>query len=85
MATIRKRRLSPRARRALETISSVPRGAAEELLLLRGFKSEMLAELVHAGLATVVRDTVQAGAPTIRSSDTASRKTVERRSKSDAR
>jgi hypothetical protein len=66
MATIRKRRLSPQARRALVMISSIPRGAAEELLMLRGFKSETLAELVLAGLATVVTETVQAGAPTIK-------------------
>jgi len=66
MATIRKRRLSPQARRALEMISSIPSGTAEELLLLRGFKSETLAELVVAGLATVVTETVHTGAPTIK-------------------
>jgi hypothetical protein len=66
MATIRKRRLSLQARRALVMISSIPHGAAEELLMLRGFKSETLAELVLAGLATVVTETVHAGAPTIR-------------------
>ena len=66
MATIRKRRLSLQARRALVMISSIPRGAAEELLMLRGFKSETLAELVLAGLATVVTETVHVGAPTIK-------------------
>jgi hypothetical protein len=34
--------------------------------MLRGFKSETLAELVLAGLATVVTETVHAGAPTIK-------------------
>ena len=38
----------------------------EEFLTLRGFKHEMLAELVLAGLATVVTETVQVGTPTIK-------------------
>jgi hypothetical protein len=45
-------RLSPQARRALVEISSYPRGATEDFLTLCGFKREMLAGLVLAGLAT---------------------------------
>jgi hypothetical protein len=59
-------RLSPHARRALVEISSHPRGVAEEFLTVCGFKPDMLAELVLAGLVTVVTETVQAGAPTIK-------------------
>jgi hypothetical protein len=58
--------LSPHARRALVEISSHPRGVAEEFLTVCGFKREMLAELVVAGLITVAIETVQAGAPTIK-------------------
>jgi len=35
-------------------IGSHPRGATEKLLMFSGFKREMLAELVFAGLARVV-------------------------------
>jgi hypothetical protein len=60
------KRLGPQARRALIMIRSLPHGAPEELLLLSGFKPEMLAELVLAGLATAVTETVHAGVPTIK-------------------
>jgi hypothetical protein len=59
-------RLSPQARRALTEISSHPLGVAQEFLTVCGFKPEMLAELVLAGFVTVVIETVQAGAPTIK-------------------
>jgi len=62
----RKRRLSPRARKALTLLASSPSGAAEELLMMaHGFKREMLAGLVLAGLATVVTETAQTGTSTI--------------------
>ncbi len=61
-----KRHFSLQERRALEMLSGTPRGASEEFLMLSGFKREMLAELVLAGLATVVTETVHAGAPTIK-------------------
>ncbi len=59
-------RLTPERRRALELLASSPNGAAEELLMLSGFKRKMLAGLVLAGLATVATETVHAGAPTIK-------------------
>jgi hypothetical protein len=60
------RRLSPQARRALITLNAMPQGASEEFLTLSGFKREMLAELVLAGLATVVTETVQTSASPIK-------------------
>jgi hypothetical protein len=59
-------RLSPQARRALALLDGFQHGVAEEFLELSGFNSEMLAELVLAGLVTVVTETVQVGAPTIK-------------------
>jgi hypothetical protein len=63
----RTRRLSPNAHRALQFLAKRPHGANEELLVLgHGFKRQMLAGLVLAGLATVVTETVRAGGPTIK-------------------
>ena len=61
----RKRQLSTQARRAL-LLDGFQNGVAEEFLILSGFKREMLANLVLAGLITVVTETIQAGAPTIK-------------------
>jgi len=58
--------LSTQARRALELLDAFQHGVAEEFLILSGFKREMLANLVLAGLITVVTETIQAGAPTIK-------------------
>jgi hypothetical protein len=66
MATIRKRRLSPQQRRALTLLDSLTQGAAEEFLMLCGFKRETLAELVLAKLITVVTETIQTGTSTIK-------------------
>ena len=47
-----KRRLSPSARRALLLLATSPHGANEALLVLvHGFKRQILAGLVRAGLA----------------------------------
>jgi hypothetical protein len=47
-------------------IGSQANGVAEDFLTLSGFKPEMLAGLVLAGLVTVTTETVHAGAPTIK-------------------
>jgi len=48
-------------------LASAPRGISEEsLVVAHGFAAELLAELVLAGLATVVTETVRAGGPTIK-------------------
>jgi hypothetical protein len=61
------RRLGPKARKALTLLATHPAGAAEELLMIaHGFKREMLAELVLAGLATVVTETAQTGTATVK-------------------
>ena len=53
-------------RRALVLLASDQRGATEALMLADGFKRETLAGLVQAGLATVVTETMRAGAATIK-------------------
>jgi hypothetical protein len=58
-------RLSPQARRALELLDSFQQGAAEEFLMLCGFERETLANLVLAGLATVVTETIHSSTSTI--------------------
>jgi hypothetical protein len=59
-------RLSPKARKALSMLASSPGGAAEELVLIAyGFRREMLAGLVLAGLATVVTDILRSNEGTI--------------------
>jgi hypothetical protein len=47
----RKRRLSEKARRALEMLASNERGISEPLMLADGFPQRTLTGLVHAGLA----------------------------------
>jgi hypothetical protein len=60
-------RLSPYASRALLMIGSHPRGAIEKLLIMfSGFKREMLAELVFAGLVRVVTETAPTGTSVIK-------------------
>jgi hypothetical protein len=53
-------------RRALLLLASDERGATEALMLAHGFHREMLAGLVLAGLATVVTETMRAGATPIK-------------------
>jgi hypothetical protein len=60
----RKPLLSTQARRTLELLDGFEHGVAEEFLTLSGFKREMLANLVLAGLITVVTETIQAGTST---------------------
>ena len=66
MTTIRKRRLSPHPRRSLELLELLaisPCGATEALLVrAHGFNSDMITDLVRAGLATAERETTTAGA-----------------------
>jgi alkylhydroperoxidase family enzyme len=66
MTTIRKRRLSPHPRRALELLEMIaisPCGATEALLVrAHGFTSDMITDLVSAGLATTEREATNAGA-----------------------
>jgi hypothetical protein len=62
----RKRQLTTQARRILELLDSFQHGAAEEFLMLCGFKREMLANLVLAGLITVTTETIQTGTSTIK-------------------
>jgi hypothetical protein len=57
----RKRRLSPKARRALELLASNPQGTTEALLLAHGFSRRMLAGFLRSGLATWNYQTVIAG------------------------
>ena len=60
----RKHRLSPEERQALELLASDPQGATEELLVLaHGFDSDMIAGLVHSGLAR--RENMKAGSRAI--------------------
>jgi hypothetical protein len=61
----RKRRLSPKARYALELLAVDPRGLTESLLLTYGITRAMLANLVRAGLATAQRQRVRAGGKTM--------------------
>ena len=55
----------PQERRALTLLDSLRDGAAKEFLLLSEFKREMLAQLVLAGLVTVVTETIPTGTSTI--------------------
>ena len=61
----RKRRLSLKARQALELLAVDQRGLAEALLLTYGFTRDLLAGLVYTGLATAQRQTVKAGGKTM--------------------
>jgi hypothetical protein len=64
MSTVRKRCLSPQPRRTVELLSllgSSPHGATEALLVRTyGFTSDMILDVVRAGLATAERATVNA-------------------------
>lgn len=66
MTTNRKRRLNPHPRRTLELLDLLavsPRGATEALLVrAHGFNSDMIADLVRAGLATTEREIIKTGA-----------------------
>ncbi len=58
----RKHRLSPEQREALELLASDPEGATEELLVLvHGFDGDIIAGLVHSGLAMARRGNMKAG------------------------
>jgi len=61
----RKRRLSLKARQALELLAVDQRGLAEALLLTYGFTRDLLAGLVYTGLATAQQQTVKAGGKTM--------------------
>jgi hypothetical protein len=50
----------------LELLASDPRGVTEALMLAHGFRRKMLAELVLAGLATVVTETMRGGGAMIK-------------------
>jgi len=61
-----RRRLGPEQRQALELLASDPHGATENLLVLaHGFDGDMIAGLVHEGLATAKRESMKAGGKTI--------------------
>ncbi len=66
---LRKRRLSPQPRRALELLKLLarsPHGATTKLLVVaHGFESDMIAGLVRTGLAAEEREVVKAGGKTI--------------------
>ena len=66
MTIIRKRRLSPHPRRTLELLDLLaisPRGATEALLVrVHGFNSDMITDLLRAGLATAECKTMTGGA-----------------------
>jgi hypothetical protein len=52
----RKHHLGAEQRRALQLLASIPFGATETIMLAHhGFKRRTLADLVHAGLATIER------------------------------
>ena len=65
-APSRKRHLSAQQRRALELLASSPRGATEKLLVvIHGFDSDMIADLVRTGLAATEREMMETGGKTI--------------------
>jgi len=57
-ASPRKRRLSPKARGALELLVDYPLGVSGAVMFARCFTPQILASLVRNGLATVERDEV---------------------------
>jgi hypothetical protein len=67
MPIVRKRRLRPQPRRTLELLDLLaisPRGATEALLVrAHGFNSDMITDLVRAGLATIERETMAGARP----------------------
>jgi DNA-binding IclR family transcriptional regulator len=50
---------------ALQMLANVPRGLAHTLMLAHGLTRELIADLVEAGLVTVVPDMAQIGEQTI--------------------
>jgi len=56
----RKRHVGAEQRRALRLLASIPFGAAHAIMLAHGFTRRALADLVHAGLATVEHRTGKA-------------------------
>ena len=58
--------LTAEQRRALMLLARNTHGATEALMLAHGFRPEMLARLVLAGLTTVVTETMRAGARTVK-------------------
>jgi hypothetical protein len=77
-----KPRLGPERRSALGILADAPHGLTEAILLAHGFTTELLASLVRDGLATVRRESVNAGerrveVTRIRITD-AGRKAIER-------
>jgi hypothetical protein len=64
--SFQKPRLSAEQRSALMILAASPRGLTEALLLAYGFKRDVSAGLVLAGLAIVVTETVRTGGPTIK-------------------
>jgi hypothetical protein len=59
--TFARRKLSSRAREALEFLASNPRGATEAFMHGHGFSLRTLVGLIHSRLATVQREIVIAG------------------------
>jgi hypothetical protein len=52
---------TPDRRRALELLAGAPEGVTEALMLVRGFTTAQMVELVRAGLATAKAERVVAG------------------------
>ena len=50
---------------ALQRLADVPRGIAKTLMLALGFTHDLIADLEHAGLVTVVPDVARIGNQTI--------------------
>jgi len=66
-APSRKCRLSREQRRALEILADAGQnGATEAIMLAHGFWREMLAEIVLAGFAMAVSETIRTAGPTIK-------------------
>jgi hypothetical protein len=60
-ATSRKPPLSPERRSALGILGDAPRGLTEAMLMAYGFRTDLIADLVRDGLATMRSESVQAG------------------------
>ena len=59
-------RLTAEQCRALELLASSQRGATQAVMIVHGFKTEMLAGLVLAGAAMVCTEIVMVGGETIK-------------------
>jgi len=63
----RKNRRTAAQRQALEMLAVSPNGLTEDLLAFaHGFDSDMIAGLVHTGLATAQRETIKAGRESVK-------------------